>query len=239
MAEKPAPKKAVKSKQVMDVARPGKSTPSSSSRPIIMGHGPIMKDPMMSDKSVAVSDDSDPDAGEPITVKRSAKTIAPAATADEKPAKAKKTAEATITPPTDTTPPDLEPSDASIPESPTEETQQPEPAADQPAEDTQPETSEETPAEASDEAAVGALADQVTDKQKESAEVLQKQQELEKLIEQKKFYVPIGQVTHRRHTLWAILCLLALLLAVSALVYAADAELFDPGFDLPFDLVKV
>lgn len=35
--------------RVIDIAQPGRSAPSASSRPVIVGHGPMVKDPMMHD----------------------------------------------------------------------------------------------------------------------------------------------------------------------------------------------
>lgn len=42
-----------KGKKVFDVAKPGKSAPSSSSRPTIIGHKNMLKDPMVKDDSVS------------------------------------------------------------------------------------------------------------------------------------------------------------------------------------------
>lgn len=60
-AKKPTPNK--KPKPIMDVAHPNRSAPSGNSKSVIVGHGPMMKDPMVvevsdgaADKSEAVSD---------------------------------------------------------------------------------------------------------------------------------------------------------------------------------------
>lgn len=45
-------------KQVFDVAKPGKSAPSPTSRPVIIGKGPILKDPMVSDQDAEKPDAS-------------------------------------------------------------------------------------------------------------------------------------------------------------------------------------
>ncbi|HXR49612.1 MAG TPA: hypothetical protein VN778_01120, partial [Verrucomicrobiae bacterium] len=44
-------KAAAPSKRIMDVAHPGKSAPSSTSKPVIVTNRPIMKDPMMTEDS--------------------------------------------------------------------------------------------------------------------------------------------------------------------------------------------
>lgn len=40
-------------KKLFDVAHPGKAAPSATSRPVIVGHGPIMKDPMVQSQASA------------------------------------------------------------------------------------------------------------------------------------------------------------------------------------------
>lgn len=102
----------------------------------------------------------------------------------------------------------------------------------------------ETPAEkeAKEEAAVvDAVAGQAdlgkkNTQAKVNAEELEKLEALNKLIAEKKYFVPIGQVAHRRNQRLLIAMLLLVVIAVG-LAAAVDAELLDIGVELPFDLI--
>ena len=73
--------KAKKQSRVMDVAKPGKTAPSASSRPIITGHAPPVKDPMVNeDKKMSEGESEE----HKIDVKRSSpKVIAPLTSAEK------------------------------------------------------------------------------------------------------------------------------------------------------------
>ncbi len=101
--------------------------------------------------------------------------------------------------------------------------------------------SEESDSEVSDGAVVDAVLDQVTDKKKQEAVDVeeQKRQELvEKLVEDKKYFVPIGQERSRRNNRLFLLLLGALLPVVVGLGLAADAGAINLGFKVPFDFIK-
>lgn len=73
----------------MDVAKPGKTPASATSRPVIVSHGPAIKDPM-------VTDDTKPDAEESQSkesLSKSHKVIAPLTFDDSKNAETSKLAE--------------------------------------------------------------------------------------------------------------------------------------------------
>lgn len=89
-------------------------------------------------------------------------------------------------------------------------------------------------------AIVSAVAEQAGKKKKGglSKEETARQAELEKLIEEKKYYVPIGQVKHRRHKrlFWTFFIFVLVLLAGSYL--AIDANLIDLGIELPYEFIN-
>src|SRR5688500_10351004 len=81
MAEKPKSKTAKKQPQVMDVSKPGKTAPSASSRPIIVGHKPVVQDSMVNEEKEMPSNESEE---HKITVNRTGpKVIAPLTPAED------------------------------------------------------------------------------------------------------------------------------------------------------------
>jgi hypothetical protein len=196
-------KEDVEKKQVMDVAKPGKSAPDSTGRPVIIGHKPLLKqDPM-------VNGDSNKDAEE---------------TADEKLAPLH--GEKVIAPPEDV-PPKEETAEA--PAQPA-----PEPAEEKPEEKPQ----EETPV-GDDSAAVDAVAEQANAKKKDgeiSEEDIKKQEALAKLVEEKKYFVPINVASRKRNARWSVVILILLLLFVGAYL-AADAGVVKAPFKLPIHII--
>lgn len=258
-AEKPKVTKAKKtSAKVMDVSKPGKSTPAATSKPVIVGHK-IMKDPMVSKNSTET--DEKPEASsaplprkviKPITItedgelKQSPKTKQPELTVgdamaavvkqpEEIPASAEEPEVPAPQEPAkpEVTPPIQESAEESSPETP--------PAAEKETPTEEPKPAEEESL-GSETAVVDAVADQAVGKKKqapeESEEEKQKRENIEKLIADKKYFVPTGQVTKKRHTQWAIIVLLLLVVAL-AVVAALDAEVLDIGVKLPFDLIKL
>lgn len=69
-------------KQMMDVAKPGKTTPDATSKPIIVGHKPMMKDPMVTPEEP--TDKPKPAEEKPQTV-RPSKVITPPTPAPDAP----------------------------------------------------------------------------------------------------------------------------------------------------------
>src|SRR5688572_11245924 len=61
-----ASKDKLDTKRVMDVSKPGKSAPDSSSRPIIVGHKPMIADPMVNPEK----DESENTEPETVKVKK-------------------------------------------------------------------------------------------------------------------------------------------------------------------------
>lgn len=233
MAEKQ--KSNAPSSKAMDVAKPGKSTPSASSRPIIVGNKQTVQDPMVNDKQATQSGE------QTIAVRRSApQVIAPLSETEKLAAEGK----------ADTT---AEPSETE------QNAAQAEPPAPTEGAVVDEEQSAESAASTSDSGGssssgsskdsggksssiVDAVVDQASknkDKKddKKQAELEKRQAEIEKLIEEKKYYVPTAQVTKKqRKTRWAAL-LLVILLLIGAYV-AIDAQVIKNNIQLPYEFFK-
>lgn len=112
-----------------------------------------------------------------------------------------------------------------------------EPTKDTPA----PPKQEEPDTAITDGAVVDAVLDQVTDKKKEEAideEALKRQELVDKLTQDKKYFLPINQVNSRRNNRLVLLLLGALLPVIVGLGLAADAGAINLGFKVPFDFIK-
>ncbi len=106
------------------------------------------------------------------------------------------------------------------------------------------ETGEKTDTEkkqAQEAAVVDAVADQATeDKKKQnklSDEELARKKEIEQLITDKKYFVPIGQVSKRRNRRMLIVFLVILVLVIIGYL-AIDAGIIKSSVTLPFDIIK-
>jgi hypothetical protein len=109
-----------------------------------------------------------------------------------------------------------------------------EPKADEP----EPKTSSDGE---SDEAVVDAVLDQVTDKkaqEKLDAETQKRNELVDQLVAEKKYFVPINSVRRRRNNRIAVIILGSLLPLIVGLGLAADAGAVNLGFKLPFDFIK-
>jgi hypothetical protein len=207
-------------KQVMDVSKPGKTPADASARPIIVGHKPQVQDPM-----VNTAEDTNPEVSAPseepaaTSPAASKKVIAPLSEL-EKPNETEATESAEPTAPTE-------------PDAPIADTPQEEP-------DEQNDAPTEAGEESSDAAVVDAVAEQVGAKKKEDAESEEEKKrlaELEKLIAEKKYFVPIGKA-HRKSNRITLFVTLFLFFVLVGLLAAIDAGLLDAGFDLPFDIIQ-
>jgi hypothetical protein len=97
-------------------------------------------------------------------------------------------------------------------------------------------------ASAKEEAAVvDAVAEQATANKTQQGELSpeeqKKQEEVTKLIENKKYFVPIGQVAKRRNKR-ASLAILVLLVLLVGFYLAVDAGIIMTTISLPVDLIK-
>lgn len=201
--------------KVFDVAKPGDSAASPTSRPVIVGHGSGLKqDPMVK------SDDAEADKNEEATAPllTDKKVIKPITESLEAPKQEEKPKE-----------PELE----EAKEESTDTRQQDQ--DDNPAEkdeDYSEDQAEANKSESAGDAAVDALAQEVNSK-KESAkaeeEAKKKQAEIDKLVAEKKYVVPIGEEAHHKSHTLLYLFILILVLVVVFLNFAIDAGLIDIG----------
>jgi Mg-chelatase subunit ChlI len=241
--------------RVFDVARPGKSTPDSSSRPLIVGHRTMLKqDPMVSAMTKVPSDAllpkeeivlSAPEIPEdPVTDKTPKKPAVRTIKVESsgKPVaeilmkKAAKAAAETL--------PVVEEPAVGV-----EEQEQPAPnpevANKQEAEEVQAPKQEDSPAadeaasqekpgeageedKSSEEGEVGAVADKAGAKkaeEKAAEEAAAKQEAYEKLISEKKYFAPIGEKKRKRSMRLGLLLVVLLVFAV----LAAGDLLIDAG----------
>lgn len=205
-------------KKTMDVAAPGKQTPDTTARPIIVGHKPMIKDPMVKpeDTEEIVA------AGEPKIeqVVHATKIIEPPQSAEvaeqAQPNTSDEVSGAEEVAPSAESAQEIAPAAENTP--PTEEA--PDETADQPADST---------VESNESAEVDALAEQVDTGKKDkepTEEDKKKQEQIQKLIAEKKYFVPIGQVTRRRKNRQAILILVLLIIAAGAGFYAYQKGYF-------------
>lgn len=198
-------------KKTMDVSKPGESAPNTSARPVLVTHRPMVQDPMVKD------DSEDKTADTKLTImSRGNKVVQPVDDASSG-------EDAIESKPADKT------SEAEKPKEPASETEAEKPAS-------------ETKSSNDEAAVVAAVADQATeDKKKQnklSDEEKAKQAAIQKLIEEKKYFVPVGQVSRRRNRR-ALLVLLALAIVLIVGYLVLDAELVDSPLELPLDLIKI
>jgi hypothetical protein len=201
-------------KPVMDVSKPGKTPADATTRPIISGHE-IMKDPMVNEEpdkmeGVTVDVKTSDDPKEEIAVPTTShKVIQPISRSEENQEETKEESAETLTEEADADP--------------------------KPSEDEKQETA------VTEDAVVDAVLDQVGDKKeetKESEEDRKRQEQVDKLVEEKKYFVPIAQERKRRNNRLVLLVLGALLPVVVGLGLAADAGAINLGFKVPFDFIK-
>lgn len=117
----------------------------------------------------------------------------------------------------------------------TKETDKPEP------ETPVPEKSYTEKEQAKEAAVVDAVADQATEdkkkKNKDSDADIARKTALEKLITDKKYFVPIGQVSRRRNRRALIVFFVVIILLIGGYL-VLDAELIKSSISLPLDLIK-
>jgi len=254
MAEASADKPAKLNKPIEDVSRPGKTAPASTSKPVIITNRPVIKDPMVvEDQAEAPADEATPikvsrPAGGIVLKPLSA----PELPVEKKVAAKAETDEAPVAPAEPSTPePALtETAAAPSPETASSSVDEPSPASDKPAEltpaadtlaATEPPADETTDSKSATEtpAATDSLVEPekgddqtspVDAKLKEEAAAAEakakRDAELEKLVEDKTYYLPVNAVEKRRTKRVVIAgILLSLLLAAAWVDIALDAGL--------------
>ena len=207
------------SAKLFDIAKPpGKTPASASSRPLIVGHTPMIKNDPMVKEEKAESEEKEAEEDNKITVRTHSTVIKPLAdrkdedSEQEQPAAAEKTtddnsakdenAESKTAEPTENT--QKEEVETSAPES---KSDQEEPVEDEPVESEKKEDAdrnEETENNDntdSKKGVVDSLANEVSAKREEQKEKEAQAAvvaEAEKLIQSKQYFVPIGQVSRKR-----------------------------------------
>ncbi len=247
-------------KKVFDVAKPGKTAASASSRPLIIGHKNMLKDPMVKDaepsdlasKADNVSAPTEPEdkpsgnpklpetLQEPTTAPAVAKVkLQPLNEGEE--VKIKKPSKIKIIPdqPESGEEPETAPTvEDTIAEEPKQSIKKTEAKVKDETEEQ--DTSASTEPTTSESAAVDAMAVQAEAQKKaeqEAKEITARQALVDKLVAEKKYFVPINVSSRRRHSRWSIVIFVVLILIIGAYI-AADAGLIDLGFKLPIDLIK-
>jgi len=230
MAEtKKSTAKSSKPKKIVDVAHPGKTAPPPNSKSVIIGHGPMLQDPMV------LADATEPPAAVAAPAAKSSSSsvkITPPSAPLLKPEKAESEEKAEAKPP--------EPAARIKIEPPKEET--PEPIADEAkveeskeeSKATEPKKEESVPkpelpkpeaeAKTKDEPEVPGAGEknlEAEEAAKQEAEA-KRQAELQKLVDSKKFFLPINSVEKRRSKRFVAL---GILLSVVLIVAWADIAL--------------
>lgn len=214
-------------KHVMDVMKPGKAAATATSRPVIVGHGAMIKDPMVHEKgSEAASEISDSDAVEAKSPSATKLVIKPleaeekAVEAEEKPVK------------------DADSSESAVPaETPKDEPKKEEEKSD----DTDDESdTEDDPIDGSDKAIVEAVSDQAklsADEKKRQEQEAAEAEAINKLIEDKTYFISVGQVRRHRNNQMAAVLLLVILFALVIGYILVDTGVLNLGFDVPVHLL--
>ena len=250
-----ANKKITEDPKVFDVARPGKGRIVTTSRPVV---APLvaesvseaagaeaaekpMQAPSAARKIIQPINVMSEDTSAPVEVKTEEDLEKAISAIVDKPEP--KPEEAIITEPVEPkveeTTEQQEPTIAEEPKSDPEPVPTPSPDPASSPTETEPPKPEET--ETSETASVDAVVAEVGDK-KESAKKAEEQakrdQEVQALIDSKKYVVPIGHesVAEKKNTVAIILFILVIL--VLGAYAAIDAELVDVGLKLPYDLIK-
>ncbi len=223
--------------KVFDVSKPGKTTASASGRPLIIGHKSMLKDPMMKEE-VKLTDGSAPDQNAPTEPedKPSGSPKLPEVV-DETATKAPSSNKIQIKPvseESETLPksskkvdePSVNDSISDEAPAPDEEGSEEDKTDEVEAKDTIESDDSKSSSEAGEVAAVAAEAESEKKVEQESKQEAAQKIALEKLIEEKKYVVPIGQKQRKKRSLRNVLLGIVLILVLGALL--ADV-LLDSG----------
>lgn len=202
-------------KPIVDVAQPGKTAPPLTSKPVIVTNRTILKDPMVVEKT---ADDTEKSEATSKTKATEGSDIQPTETTVDESVASKP--EHVLAPsPTAPTP---EPEAKEVTPPPAEKTAEPDtPATEEPA----PDKTDSQDAEADNGATL-------TDAQIEAEATAEaaREAEVQKLIESKKYYVPVNAVEKRRtKRVIALGVVLSIILALAWVDIALDAGLIDMG----------
>lgn len=215
--------------KVNDVAKPGETPSSPTSRPIITNRsGMIKQDPMVSGKP-----DDEENKDDQLEDKDSGK-ITKKAELNIKPAESAEDAEQVE---------EEKPEPAEKQDTPPEETNsEEEKSAEEKTETSAGQSDDGAEPSTSESAAIDSLATNAEAKKassKTAEEEQKKAEKIQELVNSKKYYVPIVEGGHKASSQRFATWLLLFLLVVAIGVYLAiDAGYIDIGISLPFDLIK-
>lgn len=197
---------------VFDVSKPGENPPNSTSRPVIVGHKPMVKDPMVSGAEDKPERPSEKNEEASSKVSKTKKVLAPLSKSEK--------------------PEDQEAATPAPPEEPAKE-----PAAEEKEAEEKPEAYQAPKDQA--QAAVDAMVERADkNRAKPSKEDEARQAEINKLIEEKKYYVQIGHARHHHGWLWFWVILSLVILASIGFYLAIDGGFIDVGVALPYEFIK-
>ena len=203
-------------KKIMDVSKPGQSSPDISARPVVITHHPMVQDPM-------VKENEKPENNKAVIAEES----------KQEPAMH---SEKIIKPVSE----DVDAEQPSVDEV-TRDDDAKSTAQTSEKEDLETEETKQEAEQAEQSAVVDAVTDQATIDRKNKNELSDaekaKQEQVQKLIAEKKYFVPIAQVSHRRNQRTTII-LVMLIVIVAGVYLAMDAGVLDVGFDVPYDLIQ-
>lgn len=217
--------------QVNDVAKPGETAATPTSRPIIVGRGGMIKqDPMVVDgKDEEAVEAAGANTGK--LSKRSAVTIEPVSEEAKEPADAKLETENEDNSPDDST---NQPAEDGQDTGKDEESSQDEEQPDDSAKREEDDSSDSAEIES---LATSAEARKLSAKQEEEDQ--KRSQQIQELISSKKYFVPIVEGGHKASSQRFMSWLLLLLLLVAVATYMAiDAGYLDVGISLPYDIIR-
>ncbi len=214
-------------KKYFDVAKPGKTMPDATSRPAIVGHRTILKDPMMASSDTP---DEKPLPSPADRAKLTAPTLAPS---KEMVAADKEVKETAVKP--------AEESEShTVPVTKTAPAEKPT-AASAPAEATAeaPKASTDDEAPDPDKQDMTLSSEEQKKIEKEQEEAAAKQEALEKLVVDKTYFVPIGEKKRQRSFHKALLVGLLVFLLLAALGnMLIDAGIVKTSFKAPISVLN-
>ncbi|PID32024.1 hypothetical protein CR970_02645 [Candidatus Saccharibacteria bacterium] len=228
---------AASKKRVMDVSKPGKTPATATSRPLIVGHGSKIQDPMVKDDAADAADKATApeletkDSTDHALPARRERTIKPVggdssvAEANAAPKGAANNGAKTAAPLG--APGRLGADDSSDSASSTDDTGEDQAASGDDADN-------------SEAAAVDAVASQASSKkiaQDEAAKAEQQQQALQKLIDEKKYFVRISRPRHQRNIAKLVAGIVAVCIAAVSLYVSIDAGVFGDKISVPWHVL--
>lgn len=198
-------------KKVNDISKPGETPASATSRPVIVKHRAVMKDPMVTPPNPSQLKDED-----------TSDSSSDATTSKEEAVSRKA--------------PELKPSEESIEQAKSDSKASNETNSSD-NDGTEAENKNSSNAQSLATAAVDVLANQAVKKKEDGKGDTKKQEVIAKHIEEKTYFAPIGQISKRKAKIHTIVALF-ILVALFGCYLAVDAGMILPDTELPFEIIK-